>query len=252
VSGDPRSVSDAYRSASDPARDATPDLQRGLVVALETSSRSASVAARAGGRTLAHHLAGERAHASDLLPALDRLVMDLGAKPRDLVAVLVGTGPGSYTGLRVGIATALGLARASGAAILGVPSGETLCFGELAAGGEGIYLLDARSAEIYYARYRRLEHEVETIAAPRVVEPGSVEALLASEVPSVPIFGDATVAEAARLGADARAQLRSDVAPRAEMLLELGLARLARGLATPLAAVEPLYLRPFTVRGVRR
>lgn len=228
---------------------ARPDLRRGLVIALETSSRVASVAASLGDRTLVHRLESERAHASDLMPALDRLVADLGAKPRDLVAVLVGTGPGSYTGLRVGIATALGLARASGAAILGVPSGETLCFGELSAGGEGVYLLDARSAEIYYAHYRRLEREVEAITAPCVLAPAAVEALLPR---AVPIFGDATVGEAANLGADARSRLRTDAAPRAEILLELGRARLERGAATPLASVEPLYLRPFAVKGVRR
>jgi tRNA threonylcarbamoyladenosine biosynthesis protein TsaB len=217
--------------------------QSGLIVALESSTRRASVAARTASKpTVEHWLESERAHASDLLPALHRLVTGLGSKPADLGAICVGTGPGSYTGLRVGIATALGLARASGAAVLGVPSGETLCFGACAPGTSMILLLDARSGEIYYAKYRRLEGEVETIDPPRVVRPDEVALLVAGDLP---IFGDATVGAAASLGAEAIARLRTDVVPSARDLLELGARRIARGITTPLGALEPLYLRDF-------
>ena len=57
---------------------------------------------------VAEVLGGERPHACDLLPALEQLLARLGAAPADLATILVGTGPGSYTGLRVGVATALG------------------------------------------------------------------------------------------------------------------------------------------------
>lgn len=214
-----------------------------LIVALESSTRRASVAARtAKGPTAESWLESERAHASDLLPALDRLVTGLGARPADLAAICVGTGPGSYTGLRVGIATALGLARASGAAVLGVPSGETLCFGACQPGRSMILLLDARSGEIYYAKYRRLDDEVETIDPPRVVRPEEVAALVDGDAP---IFGDATVGAAAGLGPSPLDRLRTDVVPAAHDLLELGARRIARGIATPLAMLEPLYLRAF-------
>jgi phosphoglucosamine mutase len=72
----------------------------GLAVALETSTRAPSLAVRLGEVTLEAELASARAHASDLLPTLERLLGELGASPRDIAAVVVGTGPGSYTGLR--------------------------------------------------------------------------------------------------------------------------------------------------------
>jgi tRNA threonylcarbamoyladenosine biosynthesis protein TsaB len=217
--------------------------QGSLIVALESSTRRASVAARRSDRPIADAwLESERAHASDLLPALDRLVTGLGASPSELTAVIVGTGPGSYTGLRVGIATAMGIARASGATVLGVPSGETLCFGACAPGATMILLLDARSGEIYYAKYRRLDDEVETIDPPRVVVPAEVARLVDAEIA---IFGDATVGAAAGLSTSALARLRTDVVPAARDLLELGSRRIARGMATPLDVLEPLYLRKF-------
>jgi tRNA threonylcarbamoyladenosine biosynthesis protein TsaB len=221
----------------------------GLAIAIETSTRRASVAARFAGRELARELESDRAHASDLIPALDRLVRELGAVPRDLASVFVGTGPGSYTGLRVGLSTALGLARASGAACLGIPSGETLAFGALAPGQELVLLLDARSGEIYHARYRRTADEVEVLDAPRVVRPADVASLVAG---TAPIFGDATVADAAKLDAHSRALLRTDVVPSAAHLLELGLRRRARGVTQRLEDVEPLYLRPFAASARRR
>lgn len=214
-----------------------------MLVALETSTRTPSVAVRSGARVASVVLSAERAHASDLLPALDRLLHDLGAQAGSIAAVLVGTGPGSYTGLRVGIATALGLARGSGARILGVPSGEALAFGELAPGETGVVVLDARQGEIYFAAFRRLALEVEIVEAPCVVAPAAV----ASRIPpDARIFADATAERVLGLDAATRARVVLDRAPSAEALLALGSLRLARGIEHATAAVEPLYLRPFT------
>jgi len=220
-----------------------------LSVALETSARPSSVAAGLGGRVLAHSLDAARAHASDLLPALAALVAELGAAPASIAEVVVGIGPGSYTGLRVGVATALGLARASGARLLGVPSGAVLAFGELAPGEELVHLLDARSGELYFAHYLRLAAEVETLAAPCV----TTRAGLAARLPrGVAIFGDATVADAAGLDPEQRARLSTDRVPRAEAALALGRIRLAaRGPMEP-GEIEPLYLRPFAAKARKR
>lgn len=220
-----------------------------IVVALETSARAASAAVRSGERTMEIALASERAHASDLLPALDRMVRELGGSPRDITAVLVGTGPGSYTGIRVGIATALGIARGCGAKLRGVPSGETLCFGELAPGEEGSVLLDARAGEIYFAHYRRRADEVEVLRTPCVLRPDEVAASLPR---SGPIFADPSAVDAAGLPDEVRERLRIGAAPRAASLLALGVARIDRDGGQAPHEVEPLYLRPFAVRGRKR
>jgi tRNA threonylcarbamoyl adenosine modification protein YeaZ len=92
---------------------------------------------------------GPAAHARDLVPELERLLSAAGVERRDgklaLGAVIAGLGPGSYTGLRVGIATAQALARATGAALFGLPSFEALAFAELTPGQEGTVAMDARA-----------------------------------------------------------------------------------------------------------
>jgi tRNA threonylcarbamoyladenosine biosynthesis protein TsaB len=217
----------------------------GLVVALETSARSASVAVAHGAGEVEVELEAARAHAGDLLPELDSILRGIGASPADISAVLVGTGPGSYTGLRVGIATALGIARGCAAALRGVPSGETLCFGELAPGEEAIVLLDARAGELYFAHYRRTASEVEVVRAPCVLRPDEVAAALPS---SIAVFGDVSAFESARLAASGGVDLRAGRIPRARALLSLGAARLEREGGQDPAEVAPLYLRPFAVR----
>jgi tRNA threonylcarbamoyladenosine biosynthesis protein TsaB len=198
-----------------------------LEVALETSSLRPSVAVRVAGRIESRTLAGDRPHASDLLPALEHLLAGFEASPRDITAVLVGTGPGSYTGLRVGIATALGLVRGTGAALFGVPSLEALAYGELAQGSAAAFLLDARQGELYLARYRREEEGVAVLQPPCVTTPAELGRLLQ---PDEPVYADGAAL------------------PRAAALLELGARRLAREGPHVAEDVEPLYLRAFAVR----
>ena len=215
-------------------------------VALETSTRRPSVAARRGERLVERNLDRDGAHASDLLPALEELLDELDARATDITRLVVGIGPGSYTGLRVGVATAQGLARGQGAPLIGVPSGEALAFAECDQGEAIVQLLDARAQELYFASYRRRADDVLVLTAPRVVTPDELAALLP---PDVRILGDATCADAAQLAEEARARLTTDRVPRAGALLQLGCARLAAG--APVGAPEtvlPLYLRPFAAK----
>lgn len=218
----------------------------GLFLAIESSARPASAAAEYRGRRLERVLVEDRAHASDLLPAIDLMAKELGAAPRETSLVVVGVGPGSYTGLRVGIATALGLCRAAGATALGIPSGEALCC-ELGRPGETLsVVLDARSGGATLASYRRIEvdggPEVETVAAPAWIPVGELAR-------SLPAHGrllvDATIPDLCGLDAAQRARCEPVRPPRAGALLALGLARTGRGHATPLEALQPLYLRDF-------
>jgi tRNA threonylcarbamoyl adenosine modification protein YeaZ len=181
------------------------------------------VAARAEGRTLQAELSSTRAHASDLLPALDGLVRALGRAPREIDAVYVGLGPGSYTGLRVGIATALGLARSTGAALVGLCSFEVLLWERLRPGETGGVLLDGRGGGFYHARYARGVEGLEVLLAPAILPEAEARARAAGDGRS---FG-------------------VDDPPRARALLELGAARLARAGPMRPADVQPLYLRPF-------
>jgi len=213
-------------------------------VALETSTARPSVAARRAGRLEQRLLSGEHQHASDLLPALASALAALGAQPAEIGAVFVGVGPGSYTGLRVGVATALGLVRGTGAALFGVPSFEALAMAELAPAQTCTVLLDARQGELYVARYRRDASGVSALLAPAVVPTG---AEASSPPPADLILADDAALRAAGLEASReREPARFRRAwPTAEHVLAIGAERLAlSGPQDPLA-IEPLYLRAF-------
>ena len=216
-------------------------------VAFETSTRTPSVAVRARGETLETSLAGDRPHASDLMPALSELLGAAGVAPAEVEAVAVGTGPGSYTGLRVGVATALGLARGAGASLTALPSVEALVWGECAPREEAGVLLDARAGELYFAHYRRAEDGVEVVRAPCVVARGEIAGVLP---PGLVLFVDQTVLEAAGVDGSGR-RVRAAV-PRAGAVLELGLRKLAAEGGMDPGEVEPLYLRGVGARARRR
>lgn len=214
-----------------------------VLVAFESSTRSPSVAALVDGELLERDLDGERAHASDLLPCLSLLLESCGRSPKDITGVAVGIGPGSYTGLRVGIATAQGVARAAGAKLVGIPSGEALAHAELSPGEHGDLLIDARGGGLYHARFERTAAGVETLIAPRVVPAESLSELF--DEGSV-IFLDEALKSAVSSREDQRVIIGS--APRARSLLMLAIERLESGSYDDPSSVLPLYLRPFEGR----
>jgi tRNA threonylcarbamoyladenosine biosynthesis protein TsaB len=214
-----------------------------VLVAFESSTRSPSVAALVNGELLERDLDGKRAHASDLLPCLSLLLGSRDRSPKDITGVTVGIGPGSYTGLRVGIATAQGIARAAGAKLIGIPSGEALAHAELSPGEQGDLLIDARGGALYHARFERTEDGVETLIAPRAVPAESLVELL--DECSI-IFLDDALEGAVTSREGQRVILGS--APRARSLLKLASRRLEGGDHNDPSSVLPLYLRPFEGR----
>ncbi|MCH2107457.1 MAG: tRNA (adenosine(37)-N6)-threonylcarbamoyltransferase complex dimerization subunit type 1 TsaB [Planctomycetes bacterium] len=211
-----------------------------VLVAFESSTRSPSVAALIDGELLEADLDGANAHASDLLPCLAQLLESRDRSPKDISAVAVGVGPGSYTGLRVGIATAQGVARAADASLVGIPSGEAIAHAELSPGERGDLIIDARGGALYHARFERTEGGVETLVAPRVVPADSLQALIDD---SAVIFLDEALQRAVTTRGGQR--IVTERAPRARALLELAVSRLEAGGHDDPSSVLPLYLRPF-------
>ena len=213
----------------------------GPALGIETSRRTGSVALCSGTRRAFAELQGARAHASDLLPRLETLRAEVGLErePFQAELIAVGVGPGSFTGLRIGIASALGLARATGAALVGVPSVEAWAWSELEPGEEAAVALDARAGRFYLARYRREEDDLAELRAPCAVRAGELRDVLAKEAV---VLTEEGLERAADLPADLLPRLRTRGGPRADAVLELGRRRNAAGTAR---APEPLYLFAF-------
>lgn len=168
-------------------------------------------------------------HGEQLLPAIGRLHGELNLRRSRIAAIVVGTGPGAFTGLRVGIATAKALAHALGRPIIGVSSAEALI---AAAGDDGmpteqvVLMLPAGAADRIVVRRG---HAPELLAGGREPELADGEALVAVDLDGrVP-------ADATARGASARDGL-------AASLMRLGTERLAAGDEDDLARLVPDYV----------
>ena len=102
-------------------------------------------------------LLAERRHASLVHTALQELLAGAGAVVQDIGAIGVGTGPGSYTGLRVGLATARGLATGLDCLLSGSDSLAAAAWGALTPGGRAWLAFDARRGNLYAASFERTE-----------------------------------------------------------------------------------------------
>ena len=143
-----------------------------VVLTIDTSTPAvvAGVLNRDTGEVLAERIALDaHAHAELLTPNVVAAVADAGLVMADIGAVVVGCGPGPFTGLRVGMATAAAYGHALGIPVHGVCSLDAI--GVLST-GEVLVITDARRREVYWARYR----DGVRIAGPEVCAPADVPA----------------------------------------------------------------------------
>jgi tRNA threonylcarbamoyladenosine biosynthesis protein TsaB len=127
-------------------------MPRGL--AIETSGRTASIAVAQDGRVLAEEqFAHGLKHAAEIVPIIDRLFSLQAWKPGEIEEIYVSAGPGSFTGLRIGITVAKTLAFATGARVIAVPSVEVLAHNAPASWQNLIIALDAKRDQIFAASF---------------------------------------------------------------------------------------------------
>lgn len=121
-----------------------------LAIDTATTDLVAGVVEGTGARTLAGACVPTRAHNETLVPEITRLLGEAGIGFADLEAVVVGCGPGPFTGLRVGMATASALGQALGVPVHSVCTHDAVAAG---LGGDALVVTDARRREVYWARY---------------------------------------------------------------------------------------------------
>ena len=136
-----------------------------------------------------------RASNTQLLPRVDALLRDAGISREQLACVCVGRGPGSFTGVRIAMATAKGIAQALGVALVGVSSLDAVAWRAWAAGTRGALAVvaDAMRREVYPVRYTLDDAGVQRLEADRVVKAQVAAEELAGE-------GDAAGADGAAAG----------------------------------------------------
>jgi len=142
-----------------------------LVLAIESSAAAASAALFEDGRLVAECFADNGLiHSRTLMPLVERVLSIGEKKPGSLGAVAVAQGPGSFTGLRIGMAGAIGMAEALGIPCVGISTLEG-CARQLAvADGVICPVLDARRGYVYNALFRSRKGAVERITEDRMIE----------------------------------------------------------------------------------
>jgi tRNA threonylcarbamoyl adenosine modification protein YeaZ len=219
--------------------------ERDRILIVETSTRSGSIALVEGlaESTTSALLDPLVPHDRDLVPAIERLLRSRGILPRDLTGLVLGRGPGSFTGLRVGAATVLGLHQALRIPVLGRPSLEATAAAALRATERIAIALDARRGAFFVARYERdAEGALREVVAPRLCEARELAATLPADEP---LWSDAEPLLAELLPPTRHPRVPAEVSgPRAA---ELWLAARRLWPPPPSAFVEeqllPLYLR---------
>ncbi len=215
------------------------------VLGIETSTFTGGVACVEDGVVVAESLLDVRqAHTAVLLPTLDRVLGDAGWTIDDVDGFGVSLGPGSFTSLRIGLATVKGLAAKHDRPVVGVGTLRAMAAGIAAADALLMPVIDARQQEYYTARFRRRRDLLDEESGPTV---GPIEELFAEIHEPVCCPGEVDAPLRARIAA---ATGHAVIVPeprlpgaRPSVIAHLAATALAADEPRPTAALTPIYLR---------
>lgn len=219
------------------------------VLAVETSTLTGAVALISGDTVVAEcRLNIAVTHSERLLPAVDHVLAVAGLGLADVDALAVAVGPGSFTGLRIGVSTMKSLAFATGKPLAAIPTLDALAWTLPFAAHPVCPILDARKSEVYAGLYRTGGGRLERLWEYEALAPARLAERLARDAPGPVIFvGDGVASHAAvlrgHLGGDARLAPPALRLPSAVAVADLARAALDRGEAVDPAALVPIYVR---------
>ncbi len=213
------------------------------ILALETSGRFGSVAAAYGDKPLLDkELDQSRRSASTLAPALKELLAEVGWRPVDVELTAVTVGPGSFTGLRIGVATAKAFAYAVGSDVIGVNTLDAIArrapverTPRLAAA------IDAGRGQVFAAAFERDASNHWEAIGETTLE--SIDAWLARLSPEIAVTGPALMSLADRIPAGVPVVDQSLWLPTAACVAEIAQLRFLAGQRDDVWTLVPLYLR---------
>jgi len=220
-----------------------------LVLGVETSTPTSSVCLATehgvvASAALGPSTARARAHGEFVAPALHFCLREAGLEVDAIVGVAVSLGPGLYTGMRVGIATAQAFAHARRLPVVGLASLDLLAFSVRHVRRLLCAVIDARRSELFWAFYRSVPGGVQRVTEFRVGAPVKLAGEIEAVREDVLCVGDGAVAQRSLLesaGAEVDSPVRS--APTAAALVELALPRFVREDTGRAEDLRPIYLR---------
>lgn len=218
------------------------------VLGIESATPVAAVAVAGDGGILAERMVfNKRTHSVNLLPMIEAVLEESEVGRHSLAGIAVSGGPGSFTGLRIGMSTAKALAQVWDIPVVGISTLETLAYPLAGHGNLICPILNARKNEVYTAVYDYAGPDLVCLGGPMAARPGElVEILLKFGRPvtflgdGVPVYGSGLKAG---LGELARFTPLATTFPRGAAVAELGLIALREGRGG-----DPMTLRPEYIR----
>lgn len=221
-----------------------------LTLAIDTSEDMAAVALGKDGKLLAeNHFYNKMSLLRRLLPNIEQMISDAGYTSQDLDGIIVGLGPGSFTGLRIGITTAKALAFALSKPLVGISTLDVIAHGAAPVNAKTICpMIFARADEVYWTLF----DSTGSIRISDYLVNGISKAMEAAKSKGEPVCfcGTGAIRNAEKIrhefGNDALIDNKWSAIPRGAVLLELGNHRLHEGDVDDAARLAPMYIKKPT------
>lgn len=219
-----------------------------MILAIETSVERVGVAVGDhSGAVASSMLSSDRRHAESLQPMVQFVMRQAGLSMNEIDHIAVDTGPGLFTGMRVGMAAAQAMAWALDVPVVPVCSLDVIAFGVGASEDPVAVALDARRGEVYWALYREsdTQDEPRRLIEPTVVTPSDCAVAIADRGERTLCIGTGFVRHHEEFAAVNGAVFAPATVsmPRAEDVLGLAVLRAARDMTVDAGALEAIYLR---------
>ena len=217
-----------------------------LILGIESATQQVGCAIGGHEGVLAsvHSSRGKR-HAESITPQIDFVRRQARIELREISVVAVDLGPGLYTGLRVGISTAMATAFALGVPMIGVSSLDLLAFPVRFSPRLIVPLIDARRGELFHAFYRQVPGGVQRLTEPAVATPDDVASELLASGSEILLVGDGALKYAEVFAGLNKVEVAEQglAYPNAASLVQLAHARALREEFVKPSELKPLYLR---------
>lgn len=217
-----------------------------LILGIETATARVGCAlGNQDGVLAAVHVGRHRRHVETLVPAIDFACHQGGVTLDDVACIAVDVGPGLFSGLRVGVATAKALAQALRIPTVGVRSLDLLAFPVRYTSRLIVAVIDARRGEVFCAFYRQVPGGVQRLSPHQLLSPADLASELLARGEECLLVGDGAVRYAEVLGETVSFELGGPLhaCPSAEALVDLARPRALREEFSAFWDLEPFYLR---------
>ena len=218
-----------------------------IILGIETATKVCSIALSKDDELLAiEEVGGEYSHAENVTNFIEKVVKKANIQFNDIDAIAVSKGPGSYTGLRIGVSSAKGLCYALNKPLIAIDTLQAMALRMAKQTTDKNLLfcpmIDARRMEVYTAIYNASNELIEPISA-KIIDENSFSQLLTKQ--KVLFFGDGAEKCKIIFEQHSNALFNDDILPSATEINELALKKLNNNELEDVAYFEPFYLKDF-------